>query len=103
MAAFNSTLAITFSLIAIIFSVQFFIEKLFSLALPSPFDNLYISLGFVFLILIGHYFLFEHNKKYLKIESEFIEGKKNRKQWVLRGFLVFLYAIGSIIIYIFFI
>lgn len=101
MAAFNSTLAITFSFVASIFSVNIFVDRIFNISLPSPFDNLYTSLGFVFLLLIAHHYLFEHNKKYLEIEAEFIEGKKNKKQWIIRGFFVFLYTIGSILIYIF--
>lgn len=97
MAAFNSTLAITFDIVMSILLIKIFIEKSFNLSLSSPFDNLYTSLGFGFLILAAHYYLFEHNKKYLEIEAEFIEGKKNKKQWLIRGFLTFTYVVGIIL------
>jgi len=101
MAAFNSTLAITFSLVAVIFFVKIFAERFFNISLPSPFDNLYLSIGFIGVLFLIHYFLFEKSNKYLDIEDKFLSIKESKSSWLLKGFLVFLYAIGSIIAYIF--
>ena len=101
MDAFNSTLAITFSLMAVIFSAKIFTERFFDISLPSPFDNLYSSIGFIAVLFLIHYFLFEKSNKYLEIENKFLSKKESKSSWLLKGFLVFLYVIGSIVVYIF--
>lgn len=101
MAAFNSTLAITYSLVSVIFSTEIFMERSFDITLPSPFNNPFSSIGFVGALFYIHYYLFEKNNKYLEIENKFLSIKESKSSWIFKGFLVFLYAIGPIIVFIF--
>lgn len=78
-----------FSLLYIVFDVQFNIEEI-----PKA-----KILVFGYGILVVHYFLFIHKGKYKKIEQEFKnESKEERKR---KGRWVLLYAFGSLAFFIF--
>ena len=102
-AAFNSTGAITYSFMACLFSLIFFVNKFLDISIRSPFKNLYVSIGITLIVFLIHYFLFEHKKKYLQIEAKFLAKKESRFISFLKTFFVFIYAIGSIVVCIFFI
>tara|TARA_R110002073_G_scaffold72537_1_gene177412 strand:+ start:410983 stop:411366 length:384 start_codon:yes stop_codon:yes gene_type:complete len=101
-AVFNTTLAVTLSFVAFILFIDFLIEKFFKVTFLLLFKNLYLSIGFTFVVFIIHYFLFEYRNKYLKIEEEFKSERENKTQWLIKGFLVFLYALGPILLFIIF-
>lgn len=88
-SSFVAVLLSFFSLLYIVFDIQFNLEEI-------PKEK---TLAFGFGILIIHYFFFVHNDKYKKIEKEFNgERKEERKR---KGRWVLLYTFGSLAFFIF--
>lgn len=101
MAASNSTLGITFSFVALFFCIKIYVERLIETKIISFFDNVYTSIGFVSVIFLINYRLFEQNEKYLKIAEKYDSNKGNKTNWLINGFWAFFIALAPIFTYIF--
>jgi len=101
MAAYNSTLGITFSVVALFFCIKIYAERLIETKIISFFDNVYTSIGFVGIIFLINYRLFEQNEKYLKIAEKYDSNKGNKTNWLINGFWAFFIALAPIFTYIF--
>lgn len=101
MASYNSTLGITYSVVALFFCIKIYIERLTETKIISFFDNVYTSIGFVGIIFLINYQLFEKNGKYLKIAEKYDSHKENKTNWMINGFWAFFIALAPIFIYIF--
>ncbi|MDP2685745.1 MAG: hypothetical protein Q8O62_00890 [Aequorivita sp.] len=101
MAAYNSTIGLSFSVTAFFFCVNFFIKCLIDSSIPSIFDNIFISIGFVGVIFFINYMLFEQNDKYLELAEKYDSHKENRTNWFINGFLAFSLALAPILFFIF--
>ena len=101
MAAFNSTLALTYSVVAFVFCIQIFIEHFADVEIPFFFDNIFTSIGLTGVILIINYNLFEKNDKYLSLAEKYDSQKGNRMNWIIKGLLTWLVSLGPILTFIF--
>jgi spore coat polysaccharide biosynthesis predicted glycosyltransferase SpsG len=59
------------------------------------------AIAFALTVIIIHYFLLVRGGKYLKIEKEFKQKKEDPFKRRIRGLLVTLYSVGSILFFIF--
>jgi len=95
MAAFNSTLALSFSFSCSLFILLILLEKTIK-------TDIYLSnliIGVVLVISLGHFYFFEKDKFYLQLEEKFGSKRKRDTDWYLKGFAVFTYLVGSILFY----
>ena len=101
MSAFNSTLALTYSVVAFFLCGQVLIQRFQNFPIPNLLDNVYSTIGFVAVIFFANYWMLEHNEKYLAIAEKFGSGAKDKTDWRIKGLLVFILALGPIIAFYF--
>lgn len=101
MAAFNSTLAITFSFVALILCVETLLCNFFLYCKFSFFNNKYISILITGAIFLVNFILLEYNNKYLKIEKKYLKHAKISLKRIVLDILIIAFVIGPIVFLLF--
>lgn len=98
MAAFNSSLAISFSIFSFFMSVILIVERLIEVKIYNLENFWYFALA-VFLIIFFNHYYFERSQYFLKIENKF--SHKKNTSWYAKGVVVWIFLLGSIFTFIF--
>ena len=96
MASLNSAIGLSISFYSLLMVLVLLGEKL-GLIQIFKLENYWIFISIILLIFIIHFLLFEKNKNYLVIEKQF--SIKKKFLWYVKGFFVWSYALGSILLF----